>query len=164
MSGGLLDDAVGVCFHYFLARERLTGHRLWLLAIIVDSWVVLAASCLSCWPHSVRHSAKHISWVIEIVGSKCESIQVVFLRTSWTSVRVGCSWIARIGLLLVLQIAFHKLSYSCSVASWIVLIGGGVIIVVAYSKHGRRLRLRMTLTNPFAILDAPNGSLKTHLL
>lgn len=68
-------------------------------------------------------------------------------------------------LLGLFQIALHKLSYRRLVASGVILVSGAVLLLsLTDAEHGRRLRLRLTLTYPFAILNVPAATLEGHLL
>ena len=82
--------------------------------------------------------AEHISRVIKIVGGEGKPIQVCLVghrATTLSDVRIR-SWIARIRLLLllVLQVALHKLTNSIRVASTTILVGS-LLVGVANAEH-----------------------------
>ena len=89
--------------------------------------------------------------------------------TALSNIRIRCR-VARIRLLLllVLQIALHKLTNGIRVASTLILVGS-LLIGIINAKHWRWLWLWMALSDTFAILHRciiliAGTALKTHLL
>jgi hypothetical protein len=88
-------------------------------------------------PHTVLLDAtsQHVARVVKIVGGEGQSVQISFVGSSRPNIRVACRRVARVRLLLVLQIAFHKLPNRCRVASGVVLLGD-ICVVLADTEHG----------------------------
>ena len=170
---GCLHETIRIRFHHFLTWSRLARHSLSAAPRVILSLIRLATSSVNWGPHTVLlHSSEHIPWIVKIVGSEGKSIQVRLVRhwaTALSDIRIRC-WVARIRLLLllILQIALHKLTNGIRVASTIILVRS-LLIRVINAEHRRRLWLWMALPDAFAILHRciilmASAALKTHLL
>ena len=169
-----LHQTIRISFHHFLTWSRLPRHSLSATPRVILNLIRWASSPVNWGPHTVLlYPTKHISWIVKIVSSEGKSIQISLMRhratTALSNIRICCR-VARIRLLLllILQIALHKLTNGIRVASTLIL-ASSLLIGIINAKHWRWLRLWMTLTDTFAILHRciiliASTALKTHLL
>ena len=112
-------NPVGVSFHNFLTRARLTRHICRTNAIILWKLMTMCELLIISRTHSVVLTTVEliciILTVIEAVSCKCESMCNIFV---WNTSCMGrITWIRLLLLLLVFQIALYERSDSCLVAS-----------------------------------------------